>query len=158
VLQKLSQLEVIIRRLNGYRFYAASLLMFYDGEPSGMDYDTAVDDSTTDFATDTEEPARKARRNKREIDFKMADFANCITSADDVNGRLCPPAHPDEPDRGFLRGLRSLRKYFLKIQRDTRAELGLISHLRNGSRSGPSFGNDDDDDDNMFEDDDDVSE
>ncbi len=32
VLQKLSQLEVIIRRLRGYRFYAASLLMFYDGE------------------------------------------------------------------------------------------------------------------------------
>ena len=132
VLQKLSQLEVIIRRLDGYRFYAASLLMFYDGEPSQTEYDTALEDSTTDFATDTEEPTRKPRKNKREIDFKMADFANCITPGDRINERLCPPAHPDEPDRGFLRGLHSLRQYFLMIQRDTRAELGLVSQMRNG--------------------------
>ncbi len=91
VLQKLGQLEVIIRRLNGYRFYAASLLMFYDGEPSGSEYDTALEDSTTDFATDTEEPSRRTRKNKREIDFKMADFANCITSGDGINEQgSCP--------------------------------------------------------------------
>lgn len=134
VLQKLDQLEVIISRLRGYRFYAASLLMFYDGDTSeeGHQYDTAIEDSTTDFATDTEEAPRRAKRNKRDIDFKIADFANCITPDDLEKDRSCPPKYPNEPDRGFLRGLRSLRKYFLKIQRDTRAEMGLVGAMGRG--------------------------
>jgi len=126
VLQKLDQLEVIISRLRGYRFYAASLLMFYDGGPA-EDHDAAVEDSTTDFATDTEEAPRRTRKNPREIDFKIADFANCVTPGDLAKDRSCPPKYPNEPDRGFLRGLRSLRKYFLKIQQDTRAGMGLIA-------------------------------
>lgn len=135
VLQKIDELEVIIRRLRGYRFYAASLLMFYDGDVSGDGNDTAADDySTTDFATDTEEPLQAAQRraNKGQIDFKMADFANSVTAGELSRDKPCPPQHPDEPDRGFLMGLRSLRKYFLRIQRDTRAELGLGSRVRNG--------------------------
>jgi inositol-hexakisphosphate 5-kinase len=139
VLHKLSQLEVIIRRLRGYRFYAASLLMFYDGDPSEEGNDTAIDDSTTDFATDTEEVhERRKRKNKREIDFKMADFANSVTAGDLARDKPCPPQHPNEPDRGFLRGLRSLRRCFLRIQRDTRAELGIATHLRNG-HGGPDM-------------------
>ncbi|KAL2155567.1 hypothetical protein VTH82DRAFT_309 [Thermothelomyces myriococcoides] len=140
VLQKLDELEVIIKRLRGYRFYAASLLMFYDGDTSA---DTNgnnhyVEDSTTDFATDTEEAPRRTRRNPREIDFKMADFANCVTAGDlSARDRPCPPRHPDEPDRGFLRGLRSLRRYFLRIQRDTRAEMGLAT--RNGNGNGSNY-------------------
>ena len=133
VLRKLDELEVIIERLRGYRFYAASLLMFYDGDDSAdSTTNHYVDDSTTDFATDTEEAAaaplraRGARRSPREIDFKMADFANCVTAGDlSARDRPCPPRHPDEPDRGFLRGLRSLRGYFLRIQRDTRVQMGL---------------------------------
>lgn len=134
VLQKLSQLEAIIRRLNGYRFYAASLLMFYDGDTSSSDgYDT-VDDSSTDFATDTEDVSatRRRKRNPREIDFKMADFANSVTAGDLGTDKPCPPQHPNEPDRGFLRGLRSLRRYFLKIQADTRAEMGLARRVQDG--------------------------
>ncbi|KAK1832774.1 inositol hexakisphosphate kinase 1, partial [Podospora conica] len=126
VLAKLDRLEVIIKRLRGYRFYAASLLMFYDGEPAAG---AGEGEESTDFATDTEEAgARRARRNPREIDFKMADFANCVTPGDLVaEERSCPPRHPGEPDRGFLRGLRSLRRYFLAIQRETRREMGLVS-------------------------------
>jgi hypothetical protein len=135
VLHKLDELEVIIERLRGYRFYAASLLMFYDGDDDNS-ADAAngggghyVDDSTTDFATDTEDPPpfrSRTRRSPREIDFKMADFANCVTAGDlSARDRPCPPRHPDEPDRGFLRGLRSLRGYFLRIQRDTRVQMGL---------------------------------
>ncbi|KAL2020795.1 hypothetical protein VTK56DRAFT_7993 [Thermocarpiscus australiensis] len=144
VLQKLDELEVIIERLRGYRFYAASLLMFYDGgadsSSSSADRTTsninAVEDSTTDFATDTEEAPRRTRRSRREIDFKMADFANCVTAGDLARDRPCPPKHPDEPDRGFLRGLRSLRRYFLKIQRDTRVQMGLVAPLREGAGGG----------------------
>lgn len=131
VLSKLARLEQIVRKLRGYRFYAASLLMFYDGDTSeeGTDYETAYE-SMTDAATDTEETARRRKKNKREIDFKMADFANSFTPLDRIQGDNCPVQHPDQPDEGFLRGLRSLRKYFLLIQRDVRAELDLVSARR----------------------------
>ncbi|KUI67822.1 hypothetical protein VM1G_03475 [Cytospora mali] len=133
ILQKLSQLEVIVRRLRGYRFYAASLLMTYDGDQSVQDnYDTAVEESTTDFATDTEDVNHiRKRKNRREIDFKIADFANSLTAGDQTQDKACPPRHPEEADRGFLKGLRSLRKYFLKIQQDTRAKLALAAAQRN---------------------------
>lgn len=133
VLQKLSKLEVIVRRLRGYRFYAASLLVTYDGDQSDQDnYDTAIEDSTTDAATDNEDVnyVRK-RKNRREIDFKIADFANSLTPQDLAKDKSCPPQHPDEPDHGFLKGLRSLRRYFLKIQQETRAKMGLPAAQRN---------------------------
>jgi inositol-hexakisphosphate 5-kinase len=131
ILAKLDHLESIVRDLDGYRFYAASLLLFYDGDTSqeGTDYETVVEDST-DFATDTEETSalreKKRRRNKREIDFKIADFANSLTKDELAQDKPCPPQHPTQPDWGFVRGLRSLRRYFLKIQREIRADMGLV--------------------------------
>jgi len=169
VLHKLSELELIISRLNGYRFYAASLLMFYDGdttaEENGAGHMSMVEDSTTDFATDTEESAamrevrmKKKRRDKREIDFKMADFANCVTAGDidSLKDRPCPPAHPSEPDRGFLRGLRSLRRYFLRIQRDVRAEMQVGAGQQ--QRSDREYYGLDLEDDDYFDEGGDVSE
>lgn len=125
ILRKLAQLEQIIHGLRGYRFYAASLLMFYDGDTSEEGGYETIYDSATDVATDTEETTRRRRRNPREIDFKMADFANSVTPLDDIRDKSCPPQHPNEPDSGFLKGLRSLRQYFLQIQADVRAELEL---------------------------------
>lgn len=148
ILRKLSQLEQIVSELRGYRFYAASLLMFYDGDASDENggYETAYD-SMTDAATDTEETARK-KRNKREIDFKVADFANSLTPLDQVQDKPCPPQHPNQPDPGFLKGLRSLKKYFLRIQRDTRAELGLDPRGWNSSQGIDAM--DDEEDDGMI--------
>ncbi|KAI9744886.1 MAG: hypothetical protein M1818_001811 [Claussenomyces sp. TS43310] len=114
ILEKLRQLELLIKGLVGYRFYAASLLMFYDGE-------SERDDVTTDAEVTDAENAKKKEvvRRGREIDFKIADFANCITSDHKSTvERVCPPQHPDAPDGGFLRGLRSLRSYFLGIQKE----------------------------------------
>lgn len=125
VLRKLDRLEIIVGRLRGYRFYAASLLIYYDADSSNEGYETNLDDSTTDIATDTEEARVKFRAKKREIDFKIADFANSVTAADLTQDKPCPPRFPNEPDRGFLKGLRSLRYYFLGIQREVRAQLGL---------------------------------
>ncbi|KAI0872441.1 hypothetical protein GGS24DRAFT_467412, partial [Hypoxylon argillaceum] len=127
ILQKLNQLELTIRRLRGYRFYAASLLMFYDAGTPSDGNDTAAEDSATDFATDTEDAwdVKRHDRGKAEIDFKMADFANSVTAGDLATDKPCPPEHADEPDQGFLRGLATLRKYFLRIQKDVRSELGL---------------------------------
>ncbi|KAI1471440.1 SAICAR synthase-like protein [Daldinia caldariorum] len=132
ILQKLNQLEMTIRRLRGYRFYAASLLMFYDADNSDEGYDTGADESTTDFQTDAEDmwDARRRQRNKKEIDFKMADFANSVTAGDLAENKPCPPKYPNEPDRGFLRGLTTLKQYFLKIQKDVRNELGLVTPRR----------------------------
>ncbi|ETS79427.1 hypothetical protein PFICI_09280 [Pestalotiopsis fici W106-1] len=130
ILQKLNQLEETVRRLRGYRFYAASLLMFYDEDTTVDGYDTVIEDSTTDFPTDTEDAPGARRKRKKEIDFKIADFANSVTPNDISKDKPCPPKYPDEPDRGFLRGLCSLKKYFLQIQKEIRAELGLISHYR----------------------------
>lgn len=127
IIRKLDELASIARGLRGYRFYAASLLMFYDGEDADGG-DAVVDDSTTDAATDAEDMSaarRRRRRNKRDVDFKIADFANSITASTPIADKACPPQYPEEPDRGFLRGLATLRKYFLKIQRDVRAEVGI---------------------------------
>ncbi|KAI1059236.1 hypothetical protein LB507_003716 [Fusarium sp. FIESC RH6] len=130
VLKKLTQLEQIVSKLDGYRFYAASLLMFYDGDTSEDDDYETMHESTTDCATDTEETTRKKTKNKREIDFKIADFANSVTPFDNIDDKPCPPQHPDQPDGGFLKGLRSLRRYFLQIQRDVRQEMGLDPYGR----------------------------
>ncbi|KAM4060752.1 inositol polyphosphate kinase [Hirsutella rhossiliensis] len=136
VLRKLAQLEQIVRGLRGYRFYAASLLMFYDGDTSDDGgYETMYDSATDGGATDTEEMSRRQGRNRREIDFKMADFANSLTPLDKMDDKPCPPQHPDEPDCGFLKGLRSLRRYFIQIQRDVRADLDLACHGLRGPRS-----------------------
>ncbi|TVY48694.1 Inositol hexakisphosphate kinase 1 [Lachnellula cervina] len=124
VLRKLSELEVLIRGLVGYRFYAASLLMFYDG-------DTHVEDESDSAATE------KDVKPVKEIDFKIADFANCITKEGLSEGtRPCPPRHPDLPDMGFLRGLKSLKKYFVAIQNEVRVkEMGMAEErVKYGSK------------------------
>lgn len=126
ILRKLAQLENIVQGLRGYRFYAASLLMFYDGDLSDDGQgDETVYESATDAATDTEDAPRRRKRNVREVDFKVADFANSVTPFDNIDDKPCPPQHPGEADGGFLKGLHSLKMYFLQIQRDVRAELGL---------------------------------
>ncbi len=114
ILEKLSKLEVIIKGLIGYRFYAASLLMYYDG-----DTDDVNESDSTVLGPDY-------HKKRNGIDFKMADFANCTTQEDiRSNERSCPPKHPDLPDIGFLRGLRSLKRYFLAIQQEIRIEMGI---------------------------------
>lgn len=127
IIRKLSELEVIIRGLVGYRFYAASLLMFYDGD--------AGDEYESDSA-----PYDRELKPRKEIDFKIADFANCVTKENLFSKeRTCPPKHPELPDKGFLRGLKSLKRYFLAIQKEIQAqELGLLSpEVRNGLSDDP---------------------
>jgi inositol-hexakisphosphate kinase len=132
ILAKLSRLEVLIQDLVGYRFYAASLLVFYDGGTQEVD----ESDSTA---------TEKDMRQRNEVDFKIADFANSVTKEDFRSGeKPCPPRHPDQPDKGFLRGLRNLKKYFLVIQREIRAkEMGKHQEeSRNGHDGAVSEGSD----------------
>ena len=109
ILRKISELEIIIRNLVGYRFYAASLLMCYDSE--------VQDEEESDASIAT----MGSSRAKNELDFRMADFANCVTKEDVLTKeKPCPPQHPDLPDIGFLKGLRSLRRHFTAIQQEVK--------------------------------------
>lgn len=142
ILEKISQLERKIRKLPGYRFYASSLLMLYDqgdGEqkekessshqngvttPDGNDLSAvssaAPSGPTSPGPAPTSSPALP--KEKPEIKLRIVDFANCVTAEDTLQGVHCPPRDPDEVDRGYLRGLRSLRLYFQRIYRDINEE------------------------------------
>lgn len=156
ILEKISQLERKIRKLPGYRFYASSLLMLYDrgeGElkdkdtnsqqiglttPSGEDMSVApsaapsVPTSPGPVSTSGLAPPK----DKSEIKLRIVDFANCVTAEDTLEGAFCPPREPDEVDRGYLRGLRSLRLYFQRIYKDINEEW-----VERGEGEGMSRGN-----------------
>lgn len=103
LIEKISKLDKIIRGLPGYRFYASSLLMLYDADPPHT-------------ANNKEQTASK-------VDLKLIDFANCVTAEDELSETTrCPPHDPDGIDRGYLRGLRTLRMYLLRIYQDVYSE------------------------------------
>ncbi|CBX92667.1 hypothetical protein LEMA_P053730.1 [Plenodomus lingam JN3] len=129
ILDKISQLERMIRQLPGYRFYASSLLMLYDrgdGEskdkdglrPAGSEHGSAAP-SGPGSPGPAPTPSSLSK-SYPEIKLKIVDFANCVTAEDPLPEDLpCPPQSPDGVDRGYLRGLRSLRLYFQRIWQDT---------------------------------------
>ena len=86
ILRKLRRLAGIIRSLEDYRFYASSLLMIYDGNPS----------------------------SSKKIDVRIIDFARCVTQ-EDVRQHHdefpFPPRHRG-PNYGYLLGLKSLAACF----------------------------------------------
>lgn len=129
ILEKLSKLESMIRRLKSYRFYASSLLILYDGDQESASANTKEDHEREDGrANDTKRPhlERKASEDNyktADVQLKIVDFANCVTGEDELPPNVrCPPHHPDDVDRGYLRGLRSLRMYFQRILREVSQE------------------------------------
>lgn len=114
ILEKLSLLENMIRKLDRYRLYASSLLLLYDGEP-------ATPPQTPNPTTDpTSRPQANEDAHKNiNVRLKIVDFANCVTGEDELPPDTpCPPHHPNDIDRGYLRGLRTLRMYFLRIMNE----------------------------------------
>lgn len=146
LLEKLGKLESIVRKLPGYRFYATSLLIFYDaatvqdgpvspssdssankphieseGKPKiKQQAENAFSAETTDTSSSKEltKPPAKAK-DKPVIDLKMVDFANSVTADDELQDLPCPPHYPDDVDRGYLRGLRTLKTVLRQIFRET---------------------------------------
>ncbi|EPY49947.1 inositol polyphosphate kinase [Schizosaccharomyces cryophilus OY26] len=121
ILRKLRHLEQIVRLLRGSRLYASSLLFIYDGEPSPNNGSSSSLDHEG--------------ANSREIDIRIVDFANCVFAEDKnmLSEATCPPQHPDSYDKGYIRGLRTLRLYFSKIYREAKgmrvAERGYEDNL-----------------------------
>lgn len=116
ILEKLSLLEHMIRKLDRYRLYASSLLILYDGEQS-------TPPPTPDRRGDQRpHPRRRTSddgHNNTDVKLKIVDFANCVTGEDELPPDTpCPPHYPQDIDRGYLRGLRTLRMYFQRIMRE----------------------------------------
>jgi inositol-hexakisphosphate 5-kinase len=116
ILHKLNKLESMVRRLPGYRFYASSLLMLYDAEPFKSREAEEAAKHGIDIA---KQKQKEGKKWPPPIDIKLVDFANCVTGEDELPaGALAPPAHPQDIDRGYLRGLRTLKAYFGRILSD----------------------------------------
>ncbi|KAI9721967.1 MAG: hypothetical protein M1812_001925 [Candelaria pacifica] len=117
ILEKIRSLEAIIHKLPGYRFYASSLLMLYEGSPS------AAETKIKNGRSKGQIQAGKSEDPRLDIDLKIVDFANCVTAEDGLPNLVpCPPKDPKGVDRGYLRGLRTLRMYFQRIWKEINDE------------------------------------
>ena len=136
ILDKISKLENMVRRLPGYRFYASSLLMLYDAEPEKSQ--KAIEAAQKSKVENKEGEKQKAGMTwPTPIELKIVDFANCVIGEDELPaGAACPPQHPNDIDRGYLRGLRTLRMYFQRILRDINQE----EYVERGEGEGMAIG------------------
>ena len=117
VLEELERLEGIIKNLPGYRFYASSLLMLYDR--GDEDEKSSSSNSRRASIERRDDLIMDEAGQKPSIMLKIVDFANCITAEDRrAANAQCPPHVRWGIDKGYLRGLRSLRMYFQQIFKD----------------------------------------
>jgi hypothetical protein len=89
-------------------------LILYDGEQAAP--------QTPSHQSEPPPPRLQASEdghNNFDVQLKIVDFANCVTGEDELPPDTpCPPHHPQDIDRGYLRGLRTLRMYFQRIMRE----------------------------------------
>ena len=137
LLERIAKLENLIQGLPGFRFYSSSLLVIYDGG--------AIQklDAGNVSRPLTEEQDKKIQSS---IHIKIIDFANCVTAEYELPDTVpCPPHDPDGIDKGYVRGLRSLRKYLQRIWKDAKdREDEEVGNLSEGSREVPSAWKEDD--------------
>ncbi|CAG8232282.1 unnamed protein product [Penicillium salamii] len=117
ILEKLALLEHMIRQLDSYRLYASSLLILYDGDQQ------ASPQQGPPRPPNDRAPLKRTLSddgsNKFDVQLKIVDFANCVTGEDALPPDTpCPPHNPYDIDRGYLRGLRTLRMYFQRIMKE----------------------------------------
>ncbi|KAL3432587.1 hypothetical protein BDV09DRAFT_124933 [Aspergillus tetrazonus] len=120
ILDKLAKLENMIRKLKRYRLYASSLLILYDGEQNPQHKASQHEAASNDNAGNhLQRRTSEDGHNNTDVSLKIVDFANCVTGEDELSPNArCPPQHPDDIDRGYLRGLRTLRMYFQRIMKE----------------------------------------
>ena len=132
ILEKIKKLEKIIYQLPGFRFYASSLLFLYEGDQEKIAADTK-----------SEGQADAGSKPKPALDVRIVDFANSVTAEDQLPPSTpCPPHEPKGIDRGYLRGLRSLRTYLESIWLEVNhKQEGDVQALRRNSQSEEDLGN-----------------
>ncbi|KAL9105448.1 MAG: hypothetical protein Q9227_009382 [Pyrenula ochraceoflavens] len=149
LLEKLTRLEKMVRGLPGYRFYASSLLLYYDAEPRksqkwlGKQANKEKAIRAKENSAPVSIPEAQTNGENAElyalsqVEVKMCDFANCITGEDEIpSDTKCPPHHPKDIDRGYLRGLRTLRLYLQRILKDINEE----DYVERGEGEGMAVG------------------
>jgi len=116
---KLRELAKIIKGLHGYRFYASSLLIYYDGHDTATNptsHSTDEPASTPSQQSATSNNPLMRYQDQSRADLKVIDFAHCTSG---IYAKDCmppyPPMHPDEPDKGYLLGLKNLMMIFRDI-------------------------------------------
>ncbi|KAK3811883.1 MAG: hypothetical protein J3Q66DRAFT_286373 [Benniella sp.] len=116
---KLRELAKIIKGLHGYRFYASSLLIYYDGHDTAANptsHSTDEPASTPSQQSATSNNPLMRYQDQSRADLKVIDFAHCTSG---IYAKDCmppyPPMHPDEPDKGYLLGLKNLMMIFRDI-------------------------------------------
>lgn len=119
ILKRLHELEDIILRLPAYRFYGTSLLLIYDRKGDYSNYPSESESESTLY------PFTRNKKRKHGVQVKLVDFANCVTAEDhdDLLKASCPPKYPNDIDKGYLRGLRSLKYYFDNIYKEVTGQL-----------------------------------
>jgi len=133
LLEKLSKLEEIIKKLPRYRFYASSLLLLYDGavvttsEPGTEQSQQEAGGEAAKNTDPTSPPPTPATEDppitSSTIDIRLVDFANCVTSQSKrLKDAPCPPRDAQGVDRGYIRGLRSVRAYLQRIWSEISSE------------------------------------
>ena len=149
ILEKLSKLESMIRRLRSYRLYASSLLILYDGEQAPTESTVNADNHPSEdkrgplqrrVSEDGHNNNNNSSNSNYDVQLKIVDFANCVTGEDELPPDVrCPPQHPDDIDRGYLRGVRTLKTYFQRIlkevSQDNYLERGEHEAIASGTRT-----------------------
>ncbi|KMU89675.1 inositol hexaphosphate kinase 3 [Coccidioides immitis H538.4] len=79
ILHQLSRLENMIRGLPGYRFYASSLLVLYDGEKTPPKTDDAEAKPDGPRNPDSSKATFGDNQDTSGLRLKIVDFANCVT-------------------------------------------------------------------------------
>ena len=118
ILERLEILGRIVRNLPGYRFYGSSLYIIYDGGCGPRNGQHPKKDRGSDPEVEEyKDPAEAAAPSSLLV--KIIDFANCVTREEtSIEGVPAPPAYPRGVDKGYLRGLRTLKMYFHRIHRE----------------------------------------
>lgn len=155
ILHNLIKLESMIRTLPGYRLYASSLLILYDAdhEKTGKSgHDSKSSNSADKFRRNDAHKNHHHHHNHHRhkpsnpygLQLKIVDFANCVTGEDPMPPTVnCAPHFPRDVDKGYLRGLRSLRMYFQRILRiisEDYVERGEAEGMATGPRAAGSEG------------------
>ncbi|KAI9367086.1 hypothetical protein BJX61DRAFT_354866 [Aspergillus egyptiacus] len=148
ILEKLAKLENMIRKLHRYRLYASSLLILYDGEQKPSQKTAQLEGAPHKARDRLQRRVSDDGHNNTDVHLKIVDFANCITGEDELPPDVpCPPQHPNDIDRGYLRGLRTLKMYFQRILKEVTQD----EYIERGEGEGIALNSQVSGEDNPFE-------
>ena len=108
IIQRLKQLKEQISKQDSFRFYAASLLIVYDGQ---VMYKSRSDSTGVENTSESLSADDCSEENSLNIEVRMVDFPKST-----YNGFMDDSIIHTGPDDGFLLGLTNLIELFSDLQ------------------------------------------